>query len=329
MAVVSEIHFPEAKVGCGDQPSLTVVVCTFKRPDSLGRFLQSLTQQDRQFSECLIVDASPDDQSEQVVRNVLTASPLRWNVRYFRVAGEERGLTRQRNFALQRVSSDLVAFFDDDVVLAPDCLSELVRVHVGRSDAVVAVGASTGNGAPVESTLWKLRRALRIVSNLKPGSYQRSGMSVPWEFLPPTTDAVEGDWLGGFAMMWKTSVIRDLQFREAFEGYAQGEDLDVSLRAHKFGKLLLAGGAHVQHLEDRSGRPDQFRLGYMAIHNRYQIHRHGLPDRTWRDVAWFAYAWLMDSILLARNCRKPQNIIPTMKQWLGRLRAAYDIVMGH
>jgi len=330
MSIVTEFYAPPGKAHDVQAigPSVSVVVCTFMRPESLERFLRSLALQSMPFNDCVIIDASPGDSTELAVREFLQSQNLQGPLRYFRVAGSDTGLTRQRNFALRHITSELVGFFDDDVLLEPGCLSEMVRVHVERGSEVVAVGACAGSVDVSQDRLWKLRRKLHIISDLRPGSYQRSGMSVPWEFLPATNNAVEGDWLGGFAMMWKTRIIQELGFRETFGGYAQGEDLDVSLRARHQGKLLMAGAARVRHLHDANGRPDHYNLGYMAIYNRYQIHRQGLSDRAWRDIAWFTYAWLMDSILLARQFFRPAQIIPTMQQWVGRAKASYDLVMS-
>jgi GT2 family glycosyltransferase len=152
-------------------------------------------------------------------------------------------------------------------------------------------------------------------------------MSIPW-FAGCVEALAEGDWLPGCAMMWKTAPARDLGFHEGFAGYAQGEDLDFSLRARRRGTLVMAGRARLQHLHETSGRPDHFRLGYMAIYNRYQIHRRGLSDRSWRDVVWFVYAWTLDTLMLCRNLLFPKRWAPTFRHLAGRLVAVADLSRG-
>ena len=80
-------------------------------------------------------------------------------------------------------------------------------------------------------------------------------MSTPWGLLPPTDETVEGDFLIGYSMMWRTELARAVGFSEKFFGYSQGEDLFFSLLMQRHGKLLLAGAAHMHHLHDPSGRP--------------------------------------------------------------------------
>lgn len=304
---------------------VSVVMCTYKRAGSMRGFLDSLEQQTPRPHRLIVVDASPDAETEELVRD--RRGDLATGLCYFRVAGPLRGLTRQRNFGIRWVDTDLIAFFDDDVVLRPGCLAEMERVH-RAADGVVGVGGYTEGSYQPPDRLWRTRRSLGIVADLRPGSYQRSGMSVPWGFLPPTDDVVEADWLPGCAMMWKTSVLREIGFSESFEGYAQGEDLDFSLRARRKGKLLVAGAARFLHLFDESGRPDHVKMGFMALYNRYQIQRRGLDDRTWKDVLRFVYAWGLDTLMLGRHFLFPRRFRPTLLHLKGRLKAAVVIMKG-
>jgi GT2 family glycosyltransferase len=302
----------------------TVVICTHHRPCSLIRFLDSLKIQTRTPDRLVIVDASPDAETEAALCAYPETHRLASCVLYFRVSGELKGLTRQRNFAIRWVETDLTAFFDDDVVLAPDCLSEMERTHRALGETVVGVGAMQ-SGYLKPRALWRWRRKLGIVPSLQPGRYSRSGMSIPWSYLHSSAPT-EGDWLPGCGMMWKTEIVAELGFHDAFEGYAQGEDLDFSLRALRKGKLVMAPTARLKHLHDPAGRQDEFRAGYSSIYNRYEIHRRSLPNRTWRDVAWFIYAWTFDTLLLLRHLVNPRLSRAVRQQIAGRLRATRDLL---
>jgi GT2 family glycosyltransferase len=305
----------------------SVVLCTFARSDAVRRFLESLRRQERRPDELIVVDASRDALTEPVVRDLAASEDAPRHVAYYRVSGRHRGLTRQRNFALARVGFDLVAFFDDDTVLDPACLGELERA-LREGGQIVGAGGAIEEPGRGQEKLWRLRRALGIVGDLTPGRYSRSGMSIPWSLLPPGGGLVEGDWLPGCAMIWRTGPARAEGFHDGFAGYGQGEDLDFSLRMRRRGRLVLVGSAHLQHLQEPEGRPDAFRLGYMAIRNRYEIHRRGLLDRTTRDVVWFAYAWTADTLMLARHFLHPGRWGATLRQIGGRIRAAIELSRG-
>ena len=190
-------------------PGLSVVVCTYKRAWSVIRFLDSLAAQDRKPERLVSVDASPDDKTEQAIKAHASPQSLAQSLLYVRVTGSLKGLTRQRNFGLNLINTDLVAFFDDDIVLLPGCLDEFERPHRVFGDSVVGVGAfgrSSYAEKPYDGpgALWRIRLHLRMVSDLQPGKYHRSGMSIPWGFQTSTKELIEGDYLPGGAVMWKT-----------------------------------------------------------------------------------------------------------------------------
>jgi len=313
------------EAGAPLQEGLAVVICTAGRPGSLARLLASLGEQERRPEQLVIVDAGPDDGAERVVRAGGGDGVAR-EVRYERVSGVLRGLTRQRNHALRLVHSDLVAFFDDDVVLLPGCLGELETTLRSGGPGVVGVGGFIVNDVARPALRWRVRIRTGVVTSLAPGRYFRSGMSTPWTFLEPTDALVEGDWLPGAAMLWRTASARAIGFNDAFAGYAQGEDLDFSLRARRAGRLLLAGRARLLHLHEPAGRPAPFRRGYMEIYNRYEIHRRALVDRSWRDIAWFAYAWGLDTLFLLRQLVIPGRAAYAARQIAGRVSAAVHLV---
>jgi len=278
-------------------PGVAVVICTYKRADSLRRFLDSLREQTLLPDQLIIVDASPDDATEKMLRNYGKLGSLATTMIYTRVTGSLRGLTRQRNLGARLVTVDKLAYFDDDVVLFPDCLEKLVGVYQQYGESVAGVGAYVVNAGRSISLRWKIRRWLRIVPSLEPGRYFRSGMSTPWSFLEPNEGGTYGDWLPGCAMMWRTSLVSELGFNERFVRYANGEDLEFSLRAKKLGKLLLAGSARLCHLHDSSGRLDQRELSRTTAVNNLAIFEGQLPNRTCFDYSYFFYGYFINMLL--------------------------------
>jgi len=292
---------------------------------SVERFLTSLAVGGGGTDALIIVDASPDDETERVVRRYVDAEGGVRPLSYYRVSGPLRGLTRQRNFAMRWVATDLVAFFDDDIVLLAGCCQEMERVHRTAGD-VVGVGAVVENERRCPTPLWRLRRLLGIVPTLAPGRYCRSGMSTPWDFLETTGGVVEGDWLAGCAMMWKTAVVREVGFNEGFGGYANGEDLEFSLLAASRGRLLMACGARALHLHESAGRPDARQMGYGVMTNKYEMHRRCLADRTWRDSARFFYAYGMDTLIRGVALVRPGDIRARWEFLCGRLQFFRELV---
>jgi len=305
-------------------PGLTVAVCTYKRAESVVRFLNSLWLQTRHPDELIIVDASPDTETEEAILQ-------RWHDRfadtrkvYCRVAGNLRGLTRQRNLALTLCSREIVAFFDDDIVLDPDCLQSMEVPFLSNTSAV-GIGCYLRDEDRNPGYRWQLLRLLGAIPDLMPGRYTRSGLSIPLRLLQPTQDLLPVDRLQGCSMAWRSALARRLGFNEQFGGYCQAEDLEFSCRAAKHGKLFISTKATARHLHEAGGRPDQYRRGRMEVLNRYMIHRAVLPNRNWKDVVWFAYAQSLVNFLHASSFFVRGRVRDGLNYTTGLLEGTADV----
>jgi len=106
-----------------DAPSVSVVVTTHDRPDSLEETLRSISAMKYPKFEVVIVDNAPsNDATAELVRQL---SPELKNLRYIR---EDRvGLCWARNCGLEAARGVITVFTDDDVLVDPDWLTALVQ----------------------------------------------------------------------------------------------------------------------------------------------------------------------------------------------------------
>lgn len=120
----------------GDLPMVSVVVCTRDRPEDLLRCLNSLSKQTYPRLEILVVDnASAGDDTRIIAESQ--------GSRYVRE--DRKGLDFARNRGIRESSGSFIAFADDDVMVSPQWVDELVR---GFSDeSIVCV---TGLTMPAE-----------------------------------------------------------------------------------------------------------------------------------------------------------------------------------
>lgn len=281
----------------GLSPGITLVVCTKGRSDSVARLLESISVQVTPPACLVVVDASADDSTERVLSAWGRRGPRSSEIRYYRITGRLMGLTRQRAFGLRCVSTEVVAFMDDDVVLDPMCLEEIKRAFGSRESKVIGVGAWVDEGNYGVSVLWKLRRILGVVTELRAGAYCRTGYSLPWSFLARTDETVPADWLPGCAMCFRTEIAKEIGFSTQFIGYSAAEDLEFSLLMARRGRLVVVGKARVRHLKDPNQRPRSFELGVSTAGNAHFIHRTCLERRTVLDAARFTYAFWVDTLL--------------------------------
>jgi glycosyltransferase involved in cell wall biosynthesis len=144
--------------GVGRKPSTaSVVICTRDRPDDLARCLASFPAQKRRPDEVIVVDnASKDDRTRQVA--------LAAGVTYVR---EDRpGLDFARNTGARTAKSEIVAYTDDDVVLHPFWLENLVAAFdmpdIVAVTGLVLPGALKTEAQYIFETEWGFGRGYQV-----------------------------------------------------------------------------------------------------------------------------------------------------------------------
>lgn len=275
----------------------TLIVPTYQRPREIIELLTLLATLPDAPGEVVIVDGSPENNVNAAIRH-WAAQDLKFDLIYVK---SPAGLTLQRNVGLDACSREFVFFLDDDCLPLPGYFREIRKVFI--QDTREEVGAVRGfltNGINKPLTrLWRLRFALGLVPRGEPGQYHASGTSGTWDMVPPFKGVRRIDVLAGGASAYRREVFSKHRFSEFFYGYAQGEDLEMSLRLGKDWKLLICGDAFVNHNHAESGRPAGFPRGKMAMRNRYFIWKRHSPHaragdrlRFWADTLLSVFYYL-------------------------------------
>jgi GT2 family glycosyltransferase len=102
--------------GAGREPAVSVVVCTFRRPDDLADCLASVGALRTPPLEVVVVDNDPADGAS---RHVAERAGARV------VDAPVRGLSAARNAGVRAATGELVAFVDDDCLVDPSWLDGL------------------------------------------------------------------------------------------------------------------------------------------------------------------------------------------------------------
>lgn len=116
-------HEREASGRSAPRPKITVCVCTYERYDLIGNALNSLYEQQLPTDdfEIMVVDNSPDHDRAEAFGNALPDAP---NLVY--VVEEQPGLSNARNVAARITEAPLIAYLDDDAMVAPDWAGEIL-----------------------------------------------------------------------------------------------------------------------------------------------------------------------------------------------------------
>jgi GT2 family glycosyltransferase len=110
---------------------VSVVIPSYRRPESLASCLDALERQQLAAAETIVVVRSGDTASEQVVRSHAPAARL--------VLVERAGVVAAMNAGIDASSGEIVALTDDDSEPHPDWLSRMVAIYE-RDPRVAAVG---------------------------------------------------------------------------------------------------------------------------------------------------------------------------------------------
>jgi GT2 family glycosyltransferase len=296
----------------------SLVICTLDRPASVGRLLEALRHQVQPPQEVLVIDASTDGATADVVDSARAGWPGD-GLRHVD-ARADRGLTRQRNVGIAASTGEVVAFLDDDTVPDPGYTAELLACFDRHPDAVGVGGTivedgwvpSTGPARSgwyqadgqerAEGARWRLRRRLGLDAGAPPGTMPPSGHGRPIAFLPPSGEDHQVEFLMGGASAWRRTLLDDCRFDPGFEGYGLYEDLELCLAAGERGALYVAGAARLRHEHAAEARPDPGRYGRMVVVNGWYVWRRRWPRPRPADrLRW----WATTAVLAA--CRLPDG----------------------
>lgn len=310
-----------------DGMKFSLIICTYMRPQPIQDLLASVTQQELYPDEILIVDGSTDNETKQKLEKHGYK-----NLRYYKVDDANRGLTRQRNYGILKVSDDIdvVCFLDDDIILEKDYFSNLIGTYHKEKDA-----AGVG-GYIINEVDWKkqtsqqqekqnsfvydgyvralgsrhvLRKKLGLSPSAEPCIMPEFSNGYSVSFLPPTNKTYKVEYFMGGVSSFKKSVVDEIKFSTYFEGYGLYEDLDYCLRVSKKYKLFVCTAARLSHYHDEEGRPDKYKYGKMVLRNGWYVWRVGFSKPSfkakmkWNLIMLLQIGILFSNVILKANRR--------------------------
>lgn len=150
---------------------LSLIICTRDRADLLKTCLQSLSQSSIEFHEVIVVDQGSDIAvSKPVIDELL---PSLGNLRH--IPTKTRGLSKARNVGIKASTGNIIAFTDDDCIVARHW-AEAVMLEFEKDKDTMAV---YGKVPPVFDGA-QARKMLAI--RLKDNRQEYRKLVNPWEF---------------------------------------------------------------------------------------------------------------------------------------------------
>jgi GT2 family glycosyltransferase len=284
------------------------------RPEPLSRLLKSVMSQTQVPDEVLIIDGSINDATGSRFRE--SGNKI---IQYYKVPAAHRGLTKQRNYGIDRVqdSIDIVAFLDDDTLLTIDYFENLEKAFKDLPDASGIGGTAINenrwqfkenksyhkdhfyefeNHVVKESSRNVLRNKLKLASNELPGIMPAYSHGRTFSY-PITGENYPVDLIVGMSMAFRKEVTDSIKFSRYFEGYGLYEDADYSIRALEYGQNYLATSVRLKHHHDAAGRPNKYAYGKMVVRNGWYVWRvkHSNPSLK-NKLKWYQITLLLTAI---------------------------------
>lgn len=252
-------------------PSLSIIIPTYRRPDYLAQCLRALFAQDFPASqlEVVVVDDGSGDDTPRVVSALERTAPF--PVRFEAQMNQGPGSARNRGIHL--ATGGFFLFLGDDVLADP----ELVREHLSAHTILGVPGAVLGREVRAKSNAnspFGMFMARVQADYLAPLKACADGTRIPFQFCCTANLSIH---------------------REAFhkigpfdESYRIMEDTELGYRLEQAGiPLVYWSSARVQHFHPIQLRPQcdlRVETGYYMV--RFQ-EKHGWAPRTYGSrPAW-------------------------------------------
>jgi hypothetical protein len=289
--------FPEGETKLDLPLKITVAIATAGRPGVLEAMLLNLASQVRRPDRVIVCAPEPSDVEGLSVQGLDLQIKL-----------GVRGSCIQRNIIIQEsLGDDVIVFFDDDFIAAPEYLASVAQVFARNADVAVATGHVIVDG--IIGPGLSLEDAKAAVAADGGGSGQLEEVYNGY----------------GCNMAVRVAALREhsIFFDEALPLYGWLEDVDLSRRLSRFGRIVRMSDARGVHLGVKRGRQRGNRLGYSQVANPYYLARKG-------TLSWGRALRQIGRNLAANAARSlhPEPYVDRRGRVAGNAKALFHLITG-
>lgn len=286
--------------------TISAIVPTIGRPESLTRLLVSLVQQTHRVDDVVVADGSSDSRTADVIANP------RWEnggLMVRRVSVSPPHAVQQREAAIAASSSELLLMLDDDVELDSNFVSEVYNVMENIPDAVAIVGVDDRQSG--DGTTRLTRGVLKNLFGYKFGDWQGKmvGPLLRFNYWPLPSSPKELEWLGNCGCLIKRAAYASCGGYSGFflDRSTINEDMDLAIKLRRSGSIYLCASASFTHHHDLGGRVRLYRAARDDMFNRYMILRCTMQRSAATSLANLCLLVVLDAtagLLAVRRGRK-------------------------
>lgn len=291
---------------------------TIGRVSSLSALLDSLAAQTRKVNEIVIADGSSDAETTKLI-----ADP-KWQeagLALRRIHIQPPNTVRQRIAAIEIACGENLLMLDDDVVLEPDCVQRLSAVLEDNDDVVAASADFNNQTWPAPTRIWQLY--FRYVLRISDWQGRVIGPLLRFGYNPVPSGPTPIEWLGsGNSLVRRSAYLSAGGFSDFFlHRCTINEDIDLSLKLSRIGKIIFCPAARMSHHHAPAGRVTATLAAEDDLFNRFFILRQTLGLSTlrafWLVMLYFSIETTSHFLGCVRRLNF-RNFFPRLK---GHLRA--------
>ncbi|WP_293789540.1 glycosyltransferase [uncultured Pedobacter sp.] len=261
--------------------AISLIIPTLNRRQALHRTIESISVQEYQPDEILIIDASTHFVNESYTFKQLFPN-LKSNILH--LPARQKGSAKQRNYGVEIAKNEIIGFADDDILLEKKCIENLYRgltenESCGGINAIISNQSFSPLGMISKMVYWTMG------INTNETLYGKCVGPVI-TFLPAylqEVDVIKVDWLNTTCTLYRKEALPNPVFDEHFTGYSLMEDLALSLRVGQNWTLLNSPRAVIYH-DSQPGeeKNNLLIMGEMDLVNRYYIMKYILHHSSFK-----------------------------------------------
>ena len=231
--------------------SLSVLICTYNRPELLTRALEALTRHTEEKPDQIVVVNGGDERSNRVVEYFMTTNKDEVEIKLVQTVN--KNAASNRNVGLPHCRGDVIAITDDDAQVFPSWVTLMKQAHEEHPEAGAVGGPVIGT--PTDSLVAKAADLITFPAWPEP-RYVRT--------LPTVN------------ISYKREVVVSVGPMD--EALVCGEDVDYNWRAQKLGyKIYFDPRIRVYH-QHRPTLKGLLNQHYMYGRSYYMVRR------KWQDM---------------------------------------------
>jgi GT2 family glycosyltransferase len=292
----SEGELPQARV--------SVIIPTKNRSADLERTIGSLLIQTVKPFELIIVDQSSNPSFRQNI-------PI--PVHYIHDPALS-GASVARNVGMDHAQGDVWLFLDDDVLLEPNFIEEILRAY--GEDATGVSGIITNYSVPpFRQRIWENIFQIGPFRDERQKIYRHANRYRQSDPIPVRL-------FGGGLMSFRAAAIRLHRFDPNLTGPSPGEDIDFCMGLPRESILVITPRARLIHNHSAKNRNDAH---WLSVHAQVFYY---MRERHWRDGVWnnLCFLWLRAGYAtLAIYALLAKRSLETWRAWRRGAKVGTDL----